>query len=581
MENLFWYQEYPEIHQFEVDALQNRLSSFFKFQQQIPPELENGQLSYLGELNYGDNKTHLIKVLFPQNYPFFPPEIYPVEIIKNGGNEVAVTKRVSKTNQYNDNKICLFKDEDDWEPFKDDITSTLKQAQHWFKSGTSEEGFKNEEVVIESVPFAPHIGQVLFNLPNEIPDFSTGMITLKRFKENYYSLIQLQTDNNILPSIPDNTSLTPSDSPFVFNRCFSVPYNTGDIIPKLCNPQFFTQFMLNQGITIDDLLPPKNSENNSTVIAFVCGVEKELHFFQLTRFVYGHEVKPQLGYLLPKRLNKELFIRADELFDLDKLSKKKVLIIGLGAIGSEVATELSASGVGVYTLIDGETFEVGNSIRHAADLLKIGEQKVQIVKDLIQGKNPNANVTVIPANISRINKVGLQNLIKNADLILDLTANRLVEELIHKYAFKDERKSIISASVSLGGFSGIVSTFIPDETACLQCQKKAGLLSLPNPSLEIHKLKETVPDYGACSKPAMPASGIDTKEVALQTARIAVQLLLKGEKNFYPKLQGHNYYWHGSAGSKGKNGRAIKNAHQWSFQEAPLTQNCPTCNFSE
>ncbi len=79
---------------------------------------------------------------------------------------------------------------------------------------------------------------------------------------------------------------------------------------------------------------------------------------------------------------------------LQRLSEKKVGIVGLGSGGGFVALSLAMSGVGNFVLVDDDLLESGNVTRHVADLRYVGENKAAAVADLIRQRNPAAQVEV-------------------------------------------------------------------------------------------------------------------------------------------------------------------------------------------
>ena len=80
--------------------------------------------------------------------------------------------------------------------------------------------------------------------------------------------------------------------------------------------------------------------------------------------------------------------------NLDRLAEKKVGVIGLGSGGGFVALSLAMSGIGNFVLVDKDVLESGNVTRHVADLRYVGQNKAAAVADLIQQRNPVAQVEV-------------------------------------------------------------------------------------------------------------------------------------------------------------------------------------------
>ncbi len=96
---------------------------------------------------------------------------------------------------------------------------------------------------------------------------------------------------------------------------------------------------------------------------------------------------------------------------LDQLAHKAVAVVGVGSGGGFVALSLAMSGVGRFVLIDDDTLEAHNVVRHVADRRYIGDPKVHAVAELIRQRNPIAEVETVVGrledNLDRITNVDL------------------------------------------------------------------------------------------------------------------------------------------------------------------------------
>jgi molybdopterin/thiamine biosynthesis adenylyltransferase/ubiquitin-protein ligase len=580
-----WHESLPELFNAEIEVLKNGLPNF-KFVEQSPIEQTGGIVQILGELSFKENGKQIIQITFPYAYPYTPPEIFPLNaILTPGGIQIqplmtpmgpVMVKPFNRGNQYSNGKICLFKDEDVWIPFVHTVAMALEQASAWFETALSKDGFTKDLIVEENAPAIGYAGQVLSYLPDMLPEAPGGALKLKSFKENYYSLIEITFQNDkdvvVVNSFPDGTVLSPSRNEIILGRWFKIDGEPKNVLPQLASSQQLKNALAQiYQIPIDDLLPNPQVEAKRTVIGFRIGTSNVMHCFQIYYWKEGISTKFQSTYLLPKNLSKELFARVEALFDINILEKKRVLVVGGGSIGSEVLAELAASGVGFYTVIDEENFDAGNSTRHAADLLYIGESKVEIAKKIIQARNPQAKVNVIPVSIFNLNQDILSKLIDESDVVLDLTANKLVEGYLNQKVCVERKKILLQAAASKGGLTGLVLAIVPGKSACLRCLSERKLNYVPVSNLDTEMLKNTPPDFGACSQPALPASGMDTREIAIQAARVTLQILLQDENSFYPKLSGYQYYWHGAAGT------ANHSPFEWEIKNAPLLGSCEFC----
>ncbi len=80
----------------------------------------------------------------------------------------------------------------------------------------------------------------------------------------------------------------------------------------------------------------------------------------------------------------------------ENLSGKKVILFGLGGVGSYTAEALARAGIGSITLVDNDTVSVTNINRQLCALHStIGKPKVEVVKDRILDINPDCKVTTL------------------------------------------------------------------------------------------------------------------------------------------------------------------------------------------
>jgi tRNA A37 threonylcarbamoyladenosine dehydratase len=96
--------------------------------------------------------------------------------------------------------------------------------------------------------------------------------------------------------------------------------------------------------------------------------------------------------------------RAELLFKtegLEKLRNSKVMVVGLGGVGSFAAEFLARAGVGNMTIVDGDTVDITNINRQLPALHStVGQPKVTIVGDRLMDINPELNLTRIEEFLS-------------------------------------------------------------------------------------------------------------------------------------------------------------------------------------
>lgn len=78
---------------------------------------------------------------------------------------------------------------------------------------------------------------------------------------------------------------------------------------------------------------------------------------------------------------------------IEKLSRSKVSIVGIGGVGSFAAEGLARSGVGKFVLIDHDIISISNINRQIhSDSETIGKLKTETMADRIQKINPKAEI---------------------------------------------------------------------------------------------------------------------------------------------------------------------------------------------
>lgn len=152
-----------------------------------------------------------------------------------------------------------------------------------------------------------------------------------------------------------------------------------------------------------------------------------------------------------------------------KLSSKKVLLIGAGALGSGIAESLVRAGVGSLTIID----------RDYVDETNLQRQQLYNEED-VEDQMPKAEAAkrrlmlinkevVIESFVRDADPSFLEPLLQDIDLIMDGTDNFETRYMINDLAVKHGIPWIYGACV---GSYGITYTILPNETPCLTCLMK-------------------------------------------------------------------------------------------------------------
>ena len=87
-----------------------------------------------------------------------------------------------------------------------------------------------------------------------------------------------------------------------------------------------------------------------------------------------------------------LFTRIARLFDVKAFQDLSVLIAGCGSGGGQVALQLAMSGVSNFVLVDMDTLEIENVIRHVCGIRYRGWAKTKALADVLKDRNPDIRI---------------------------------------------------------------------------------------------------------------------------------------------------------------------------------------------
>ncbi|MDN2663512.1 molybdopterin-synthase adenylyltransferase MoeB [Psychromonas sp. 14N.309.X.WAT.B.A12] len=132
-----------------------------------------------------------------------------------------------------------------------------------------------------------------------------------------------------------------------------------------------------------------------------------------------------------------------------KLKQAKVLIIGMGGLGSPAALYLAAAGIGHLVLNDFDEIEVSNLQRQITyQSSDIGEPKVEVTKQRLQQLNSDIKVRSINKQMP---EQQLSMELTMADLVLDCTDNIATRQMINKACVEAKVPLIVGAAIRLEG----------------------------------------------------------------------------------------------------------------------------------
>lgn len=166
------------------------------------------------------------------------------------------------------------------------------------------------------------------------------------------------------------------------------------------------------------------------------------------------------------RYSRHIFLPEMDMEGQQKLLDSRVLIIGLGGLGSPVLQYLAASGIGHLVLADHDKVELSNvqrQICHGTE--DVGKSKVQSAIEEVLRINPSIFVEGFE---QKADEAFLREQLNRADLVVDCSDNFDIRYLINDACIESKTPWVSGAAVAL---QGQVICFDPrqQDQPCYRC----------------------------------------------------------------------------------------------------------------
>jgi molybdopterin/thiamine biosynthesis adenylyltransferase len=149
-----------------------------------------------------------------------------------------------------------------------------------------------------------------------------------------------------------------------------------------------------------------------------------------------------------------------------RLLESKVLIIGLGGLGSPAALYLAASGVGQLTLCDHDTVDLGNLQRQIIHrTATVSQPKVVSAQVALHDINPEVECIALAA---RADAERLHELAANADVVLDCSDNFATRYAVNRACLMQRKPLVSGAAIRFDGQVAVFD-FRDHDSPCYNC----------------------------------------------------------------------------------------------------------------
>jgi molybdopterin/thiamine biosynthesis adenylyltransferase len=172
---------------------------------------------------------------------------------------------------------------------------------------------------------------------------------------------------------------------------------------------------------------------------------------------------------------------------------------------------------------------VGNVVRHPGGISQVGRFKVNVVRDLIREKNPNAQISVHPVAVEYENRDAIRELIAQADVVVCGTDSRPSKLLVNQLCI-DAEATCVYGGAFRRAYGGQVLRVRPRKSPCHQCFVAA----MPDEAADVEVSSSSDAEAIAYSdRPVAvePGLSLDVLPIANLVAKLALLDLLAGTQS--------------------------------------------------
>jgi len=478
----------------------------------------------------GDKEKHTLKCYYPAAYPYFAVEVQ--------GASLPPGRHINPV----DHRLCLYEDvQNSWDPSSDTLAKALGEQvpiilERHINADTPSEDEEQVGYQVTGQLLYEKIS-VLYINDTPIPDsVSHGKMYLKLHAD--YSLGKPIV--GFLESIENRDeviAITDESLDNIFTKecmCRWVKLNSlpntisesilleeaGKIFPAIKTPKYSID-----GTDIVGLLIPEESEYRVPVYNWIFIVRRR------PKNKKQNKHKPEPVFVRSDRYTKSNIRK--RIPRLNDLLGKHVTLIGVGALGSQIAWQLVRSGIDSLTLIDCDVVLAGNLPRWLLGFSAIGMDKVHAVAIHLVNNYPGVKCKIYNLRIGHGHTITLDNVpydaheflcqsIKESDLVVDAAAETNIS-LYLSNTCEEQGIPYVWATGTRGAWGGIVGRVIPGATegnwTDFSYMYSAGEITPPP-----EEVNSDVQNAG-CFSPTFTGSGFDMDHISIMATRVAVATL--------------------------------------------------------
>lgn len=547
-----WWENDPERWALEIQALKDADYSC---------EVDEGyQAQGVGVLRFGatisGGESLQGLIIFPPEYPEFPPTIN-------------VSRDVIQLHHHQNlyGNLCMAGGTDGWWPGRTVAEYLDEFLEKNIRSGRGEEGFTGPETEVDQAE--PH--SVYMNTLNHtfkhllyddsllIPEENKGTFEVGARAEIVNGNEQAWFIIRALKAGTATQKTVRWESPESLQAIYETKKNLKGCwyyldkapLDLVGHPKNLHSYLSGQGINIQGILQVREE----TLIVLFFPEENRLRtgggLGATAYFIKPLKKKlvANIIHINTQRYSSETLAQRLPLFE--GMQQAKVVVCGLGSLGSPIAIELSRAGVGDLRLVDHDSIEAGTTVRYALGLNYAGVSKVGALAEYIHKNYPFTRITPVDIRLgatqvpnlpepfheisSDVDHLGkIHDCLDGADLIIDASA----EDRVNSYLSTEAHRlgiPYITLAGTYGMWGGEVLRVRPGQ--CWSCFKWSQVdqdpESIPDPPQDPNAKVQPK----GCRAVTFQGAGFDGGEISLMATRFAISTLVeKYAPGTYPEI---------------------------------------------
>lgn len=209
------------------------------------------------------------------------------------------------------------------------------------------------------------------------------------------------------------------------------------------------------------------------------------------------------------------------------LSKKSLLLVGCGSVGSELAHRLASTGLGELTLSDPQIFTQDNLYRHTLSIVDIGLGKSFCLSIDLRRKYPWIRAKEDTRRLEEFTDLDELNCF---DLIVVAIGSPTIERQFHDFVVnRSVSTPVMNVWLEAHGIRGHATLDLPTSKGCLLCayvDPKELIRGLASNLNFLAPNQDFTRSHGGCGNLFLPYSAIASNHTANMTADLASRYLL-------------------------------------------------------